>query len=46
MTPVQGRRPRLLVVDDNAGLVENLREILSDAGYAARGADSCARALE
>jgi signal transduction histidine kinase len=39
------RRPRLLVVDDNRGLVENLTEILDDAGYAVRGAGSCAEAL-
>jgi signal transduction histidine kinase len=45
VTPA-AKRPRLLVVDDNAGLVENLREILDDAGYAAQGAGSCARALE
>ncbi len=38
-------RPRLLVVDDNAGLVENLSEILESAGYAVAGAGSCAAAL-
>jgi signal transduction histidine kinase len=39
------RRPRLLLVDDNAGLVENLAEILEEAGYQVRGASSCAAAL-
>ena len=38
-------RARLLVVDDNEGLVENLCEILGAAGYAARGATTCGRAL-
>ncbi|HSN91586.1 MAG TPA: ATP-binding protein [Anaeromyxobacteraceae bacterium] len=38
-------RPRLLVVDDNSGLVSNLVEILDQAGYAVRGAASCADAL-
>ena len=38
-------RPRVLVVDDNAGLVSNLVEILDEAGYAVRGAGSCAEAL-
>jgi signal transduction histidine kinase len=37
--------PRILVVDDNAGLVENLSEILDEAGYSVRGAGSCAAAL-
>ncbi len=39
------RRPRILVVDDNASLVENLSEILEGAGYAATGAGTCAAAL-
>lgn len=39
------RRPRLLVVDDNEVLVENLSEILSSAGYAVQGAGTCAGAL-
>lgn len=39
-------KPRVLVVDDNAGLVENLSEILEAAGYAVSGAGSCAGALE
>jgi two-component system, NtrC family, sensor histidine kinase HydH len=36
---------RLLVVDDNEGLVENLCEILAGAGYAVRGAGTCSGAL-
>ena len=39
------RRPRILLVDDNAGLVDNLSEILTDAGYQVRGASSCAAAV-
>jgi len=39
------RRPRVLLVDDNAPLVENLAEILEEAGYQVRGAASCAAAL-
>jgi signal transduction histidine kinase len=39
------RRPRLLVVDDNAALAENLAEVLEGAGYAVRAAGSCAAAL-
>jgi signal transduction histidine kinase len=39
------RLPRLLVVDDNEVLVDNLSEILSAAGYAVRGASSCAGAI-
>jgi two-component system, NtrC family, sensor histidine kinase HydH len=39
------RTPRVLVVDDNAPLVENLTEILEDAGYAVHGYGSCAAAL-
>jgi signal transduction histidine kinase len=38
-------RPRILVVDDNQALVENLSEILEGAGYAVRGAGSCAAAV-
>ncbi len=44
MTPVQ-HAPRLLIVDDNASLVANLKEILEDAGYAVRGCDSCLMAM-
>jgi signal transduction histidine kinase len=38
------RRPRILIVDDNAALVDNLSEILVEAGYAVRGVSSCAAA--
>ncbi|HET7823974.1 MAG TPA: ATP-binding protein [Anaeromyxobacter sp.] len=38
-------RPRILVVDDNEALVDNLAEILEAAGYAVRGASTCAAAL-
>lgn len=38
------RRPRILVVDDNAAQADNLREILEDAGYAVRASGSCADA--
>jgi signal transduction histidine kinase len=40
------RLPRLLIVDDNQSLVENLSEILEEAGYAVRGYNTCAEALE
>jgi signal transduction histidine kinase len=39
------KRPRVLVVDDNEGLVENLVEVLEEAGYAVHGATTCAAAL-
>jgi signal transduction histidine kinase len=39
------RRPRVLVIDDNQTLVENLTEILEDAGYQVRGFNTCAEAL-
>ncbi|HZZ84687.1 MAG TPA: ATP-binding protein [Anaeromyxobacteraceae bacterium] len=45
MTSQTPRRPRLLVVDDNGALVDNLSEILQDAGYHVTGAGSCAAAL-
>ena len=38
-------RPRVLIVDDNATLVDNLREILEEAGYAVRSAASCVGGL-
>ena len=38
-------RSRLLLVDDNRALVENLREILEAAGYQVALAASCAEAL-
>ncbi len=44
MTP-HARRPRVLIVDDNAALVANLTEILVDAGYVVHGYGSCAAAL-
>ena len=40
------RRPRVLIVDDNAALVENLAEILEEAGHQVRSASTCATALE
>ena len=39
------KKARILIVDDNAGLVENLSEILEGAGYVVRGAGTCAAAL-
>ncbi len=39
------KKPRILVVDDNGSLVENLSEILEGAGYAVHGAETCAAAL-
>jgi two-component system sensor histidine kinase HydH len=39
------RRPRILLVDDNRQLVENLREILEEAGYSVLSAGTCAGAL-
>ncbi len=39
------KNARLLIVDDNLTLVENLTEILEEAGYAVRPASSCAAAL-
>lgn len=35
---------RILLVDDNAGLVENLTEILEDSGYRVLGAGTCEQA--
>jgi len=40
------RRPRVLVVDDNAAFLDNLQELLSDAGYEVGIADSCQAARE
>jgi two-component system, NtrC family, sensor histidine kinase HydH len=47
MTPSQSgtKTPRVLVVDDNATLVDNLTEILEEAGYAVRSGGTCAAAL-
>ena len=39
------KKPRILIVDDNAELVDNLAEILTAAGYAVHGAGTCAAAL-
>ncbi len=39
------KKPRLLIVDDNATLVENLTEILEDAGYSVHGHGTCQSAL-
>ena len=38
--------PRVLVVDDNAAFLDNLHELLGDAGYAVRAASSCRAARE
>jgi len=43
--PQPQKKPRLLIVDDNATLVENLTEILEDAGYAVHGYGTCRSAL-
>jgi signal transduction histidine kinase len=40
------KRPRVLIVDDNRALVENLTEILEEAGYSAHGYGSCSAALQ
>jgi signal transduction histidine kinase len=39
-------RPRVLVVDDNAAFVDNLQELLGDAGYEVSTAGSCRAARE
>ncbi|RKH33960.1 response regulator [Corallococcus praedator] len=39
-------RPRVLVVDDNAALLDNMVELLGDEGYEVASATSCAGALE
>ena len=39
------RRPRILLIDDNRALAENLGEILEEAGYSVRWAGSCAGGL-
>jgi two-component system sensor histidine kinase HydH len=44
VTPAPGPA-RILVVDDNADLADNLSEVLSSAGYAVRCAATCASAL-
>ncbi len=45
MSP-DNRRPRVLVVDDNAAFLDNLGELLGDAGYEVRVADNCRTARE
>jgi two-component system sensor histidine kinase HydH len=45
MTP-EARRPRVLVVDDNAAFLDNLQELLGDEGYEVGIADSCRAARE
>jgi two-component system, NtrC family, sensor histidine kinase HydH len=45
VTPAPGPA-RILVVDDNADLADNLAEVLSSAGYAVRCAATCGAALE
>jgi two-component system, NtrC family, sensor histidine kinase HydH len=42
--PDRGRKRVVLLVDDNAAFLENLVEILEDAGYGVRTAGSCAEA--
>ncbi|MCP3100822.1 ATP-binding protein [Myxococcus sp. K15C18031901] len=37
---------RILLVDDNAAFLDNLHELLGDAGYAVRGASTCKAARE
>jgi two-component system sensor histidine kinase HydH len=43
--PAESPRPKLLLVDDNRALVENLQEILLEAGYQVACAGTCAEAL-
>ncbi len=43
-THAPARRPRVLLVDDNAALADNLRDILEEAGFAVRAAGTCADA--
>src|SRR5690349_6862332 len=38
--------PRILVVDENAAFLDNLSELLDDAGYQADGAASIREALQ
>ena len=45
MTDALAKRPRVLVIDDNAALAENLAEILEEAGYETRRAGTGAEAL-
>lgn len=41
-----GKKPRVLVVDDNLGLVETLLDILDAQGYEAVGTESASSAIE
>jgi signal transduction histidine kinase len=45
MRASQQRKARILLVDDNAALVENLSEILEGAGYAVHAASTCSAAI-
>jgi len=42
--PTPARRPRVLLVDDNEPLAENLQEILENDGFQVRAAGTCAGA--
>jgi signal transduction histidine kinase len=44
MSTLSTQRPRVLVVDDNAAFLDNLQELLGDAGYTVQGAASCREA--
>ncbi|MCE9670455.1 ATP-binding protein [Myxococcus stipitatus] len=47
MTQTVSQPPaRILLVDDNAAFLDNLHELLGDAGYAVRGASTCKAARE
>ncbi len=46
MSPLSTQRPRVLVVDDNVAFLDNLQELLGDAGYTVQGATSCREARE
>ncbi len=46
MTAPQIHRPRVLVVDDNEAFLDNLQELLGDAGYQVDIAMSCREARE
>ncbi|HEX8825017.1 MAG TPA: ATP-binding protein [Archangium sp.] len=46
MNAPPSHRPRVLVVDDNAAFLDNLNELLGDAGYSVAGANSCRQARE
>ena len=46
MSTLSTQSPRVLVVDDNAAFLDNLQELLGDAGYTVQGAASCREARE